>query len=67
MCYVAEDDLVFPYDSLDLFTLCLWVFCLHVVICTMCIPCASKGQKKVLGTLELELQMVVDYHVGALN
>lgn len=43
--------------------LCVWVFCLHVCLCTMCVPGAYRGQKKVLDSLELELQT----DVGARN
>ena len=35
--------------------------------CTMCVPVAQRDQKKAPEPLELELQMVVSYHVGAGN
>lgn len=41
------------------------VFCLHVCICTTCVPGASSGQKRVSDPVELELQMLVSYHVGS--
>lgn len=39
-------------------------FCLHVCLCTTHLSSACGGQK-VLAFLELELQMVVGYHVGS--
>lgn len=36
------------------FTVSVWVFCLHV--CPMCIQCDAV-QKRVLGPLELELEL----------
>lgn len=39
--------------------------CLHMCMCTMCAPHASGGQKWVSDSLELELQTVMNYHVGA--
>ena len=38
------------------FILCVWVFCLHVCLCTMCMPGAYEGQKRASDALELELQ-----------
>lgn len=32
--------------------------------CTMCVPGAGGGQKRVLDPLELELQVVGSHHVG---
>lgn len=34
-------------------------------LCTIYVPGILGGQKTVLDVLELELQMVVSYHVGA--
>jgi hypothetical protein len=34
------------------------VFCLHVCLCTMYMPRAHRGQKRVSDPLELELQIV---------
>lgn len=48
------------------FILYAWVFCLHLYLCTLCMPGALRGQK-LPDTLKLELQMVVNYHVGAEN
>ena len=44
--------------------LCALVFCLRVCRCTVGMPGALKGQKKVLDPLELEPRMVVRHHVG---
>jgi hypothetical protein len=46
----------------------MWmVFCLHVCLCTMCVPCAHKGQKRASDPLELDFQTVVSHHMGAGN
>ena len=41
----------------------LCVFYLHVHMCTMCVFCVQRVQKRVLEPLELELPIVVRYHV----
>lgn len=43
--------------------LCVSMFCQHVYMCTG----TCRDQKKVLDTLELELWMVVGYHVDTGN
>jgi hypothetical protein len=48
------------------FYLCIGVFCLHVCMCTMCMPGAC-DQKKVPDPLELELWMVVSHHLSSGN
>lgn len=40
------------------------VFCLHVCLYVMCMPSTFRGQKRVSGLLELELQMVMNCYVG---
>lgn len=45
----------------------VWVFCLHICLCTRCIPCAHGGQKWALDPLQLQLHMVVRDHMGAGN
>ena len=40
---------------------------LPVCLCSMYLPGACRGQKKVLGPLELESRMVVSHHAGAAN
>lgn len=47
------------------FILCVWVFGLHVCVCTTCAPGSFGGHKGTLGPLKLELQMVVSCHAGA--
>lgn len=37
---------------------------MHVCLGTTCMPSAHRSQKKVLDALELELGMVVRYHVA---
>lgn len=44
--------------------ICIWVFCLHVCLCTTCMFGACGGQK-VSEILDLELQFVVRSQVGA--
>lgn len=34
-------------------------------MCKTCVPGASRGQKRVSDPVELELQMLVNYHVGS--
>ena len=47
------------------FILCVWIFCLHVCLCIMCVPGACRGQKRASDPVELELQIVVRCHVDA--
>lgn len=42
----------------------VWVFCLHVYLCNVCVPCAYRSQKRMSDLLELELQAFVSCHVG---
>lgn len=42
----------------------LCVFCLHVPMCAMCVLCVQRDQKRALEPQELELPIVVSYHVG---
>lgn len=44
-----------------------WTFCLHICLCTMCMPIARGGHKMVSDALELELQNVVIHYVGVKN
>lgn len=43
------------FINLKLFILHVWVFQLHVCLCTNCIPDVYRSQKRVLHLLELEL------------
>ena len=45
----------------------VWMFYLHVCMCTMSVSDAYGGQKTVSDLLELEWQMAVNYHVDAEN
>lgn len=47
-------------------TLFVWVFFLHVYVHHMCALCPEKSEK-MLDTAELDLQMAVNHHVGALT
>lgn len=41
------------------------VFCLNVCLCILCVYGAHRGQKRVLGPLELEIQELVSCHVSS--
>jgi hypothetical protein len=43
------------------------MFCLHVCLCTICLPGAYGGRRKITGPLDLELQEFSSHHVGARN
>ena len=58
---------ILGFFFLDLFILCACMFCIHVSICTMCMPDTHVVQKRVKGPLELELGIIVSCHVGAGN
>lgn len=45
----------------------MWVVCLHVCLCVTYVPEAIRDQKRVLNSMELELQTIVSYHVGTRN
>lgn len=46
------------------FYLYVWLFCLHVYLCTVYVTGALRGHKRVLEALQLVLR-VVSQHVGA--
>lgn len=48
-----------------LFILYVWVFRLHVCLCTTCLPSAHTGQKRVSGAVRLEWHTVVSCHPSA--
>lgn len=41
--------------------------CLYVGGLYMYVPCASEGQKKAQASLELDIMVVVNHHVGTWN
>lgn len=45
----------------------LWVFCLHVYLCTAGVPGAQEGQQRASDPLKLELQTVVSHYVSTGN
>lgn len=49
-----------------IFILCIGIFFLHVCMCTVSVPGAQGGQKKLLNALELQPQVSVS-HVDARN
>lgn len=61
---ILDDVCIYFYK--DLFTLYIWMFCLHGSVCTMHIPCSYRAQKSASDLLELELQ-IMRHHVGAGN
>lgn len=44
--------------------LCVWVFCLHVLVCTTCMPDVLRGQKRMSNPLKLELENGLDPSFG---
>lgn len=59
--------LAFIFTKLFYSCLCVGVFCLHVCLCTMCMPCALGSQRVMGNPLDLGLQMVVSYCVDTGN
>ena len=51
----------------DVLILYVWVFCLHVCLCTTCMLDTHRGQKRVSDSLQPELHMVVSCSVDAGN
>lgn len=47
--------------------MCVSVWSAWMCVCDICMPSALGGQKTVLEPLELELGMVVNYHIGVGN
>ena len=45
----------------------IWVFCMHMCMCTTQMPTAPKDQTRASDSLRLELQMVISHYVGAGN
>lgn len=43
----------------------MYVYVLHVCLCTTCMPGVQRDQKVPNSHMELELEMVVSSHVGA--
>lgn len=41
--------------------------CLHVLVCTTCVPSSHRALEGALSSLNLEFKTVVSYHVGAEN
>lgn len=46
--------------------MCMGVF-LYLILCATSVPAAYRGQKRVSDLLELQLQMIMNHHVGAGN
>lgn len=42
---------------------CVWLFCMHICLCLICMPDTCRGQKR--DPLELNLHMVVSHHICA--
>lgn len=60
----SASDSIFSSRLIYFVTLCMsvWVTCMS---CTMCIPDACGGAKRMLDSLELELEMVMSHQMGA--
>ena len=54
-----------PYDYFII--VYMWMFCLHICLCTMYVLGTGRSQKEVPKPFELELESVVSCHVGAGN
>lgn len=59
---------ILTYDFKDLFVYfrCMCI-CLHICLSIMCMAHAHGNMTNVSDLLELELKMIMDYHVGAGN
>lgn len=53
------------YQDLLIFVFCAWLLpaCVYII----CVPGAREGQKRGSNPLEMELQVIVSYHVGCEN
>lgn len=49
------------------FISCLWLFCRHVCLRTMCMPGAQRGPRRSQDSLKLELQTAMSHYGGAGN
>lgn len=58
---------LFILRKIYLFLFYVWVFCLHICLCTTNAHSALSGRKRLLDLLELELQRVVICYVGPRN
>lgn len=45
----------------------IYLFCLHVCLCTLCMPGTYRDHKRVSDPLEFELKTVINCCVGARN
>lgn len=55
------------FGCILLFISCMFVFCLHVYMCTTCVLGALKVQKRASYPLVLKLLMAISHHVSAAN
>lgn len=59
---------IYPPTPLKLFKyLSVWVFCLIVCLCTMCMPNTHEGWKRTSDFLKLELRRVLRQYVASGN
>lgn len=56
--------MVLTFYFFRLFKIILWVFLLHICICTPCVPGACRNQKRTTDPPELELQKTVRCFCG---
>lgn len=53
--------------DLFVFIFCVWMFCLHVCLCTMCVSYVHRIQKNTSDLPELGLQMSLIHYAEAGN
>lgn len=58
---------IYLFMSFLFFTLCVWVFYLHVYLCTACMSGTLRDQKRATDPSKLGLQRVMNCNVGAGN
>lgn len=51
----------FIYHLKNTLIFCVCLFCLSINICSTCVHWTCRGQKRILGSLELEFQVVVNH------
>lgn len=64
-CLYPSEPSCWPHGFVLLFIPCVWVFCVHVWLCTSRTQCS--GCQKMLDAPELELWTAVSRHQGARN
>ncbi|MEJ1282499.1 hypothetical protein NN561_013457 [Cricetulus griseus] len=63
----ASQEAASIFKALSLFSLYVWVSCLHRFRCIVCMPGDFGGQKRESDPVELELQMILSFRAGTGN